>query len=508
MSTTREIPSGGCPTNEDQGTNEINAESPTIKNDDDTASMTSLGKSETSVIGSARTAWYQTSLLLLSEVMGAGVLGLPFVAVTLGWTMTMIALPLFALFSAYSGYQLKVVKMKYPELTSFADAGHTLVGPRFGAFTKYAMLLNWGCLAVYFIIATADAIENIYAEGWFACKLNRSIIAALLIIIPAQSRDFHTISKYLSLPSTLAIIITIIIIIVTLIEGLNSSSDADGTTTFGENTIIGVKPGTSIFTVMENLSSIVFAFQGQSIFMEFMSEMKNPEQFTKTTSLSYLIMGLVYTSVVAITYGVEGENITGFLPDVVSPGAAKTTMGVLVVFHLLVSYVIVVMPFHTWLHTTIFPSTFNSSSMKGKLHWLLITCSYLTFAWIMGNLIPFFSDVQGLLGALLGAPIAFMWPSLYYLLANKKQKQNQQQETSTTIVPGTLNQKEQLSSSSEEEEEERSWKDTFKSIGIFNSSISIIFICIFTPLFVIFGTYGAMEAIVFDISISGAPFQC
>lgn len=502
MSTTREITSGGCPTNEDQGTNEINAESPTIKYDDDTAPMTSLGKSETSVIGSARTAWYQTSVLLLSEVLGGGVLGLPVVAVTLGWTMTMIAIPLFAFVAAYSGHQLKVVKMKYPELTSFADAGHTLVGPRFGRFTKTAMLINWGS-AVYIIIGTADAIGNIYAEGWFACRLNRSIIAALLLIIPLQCRDFHTISKYLSLPSTLAIIITIIIIIVTLIEGLKSSSDADGTTTFGDNTIIGVKPGTSIFTVMENLSSIVFAYQGQSYFMEFMNEMKNPEQFTKTASLSYLIMGLIYTSVVAITYGVEGENITGFLPDDVSPGAAKTTIGVLVVFHLLVSYVIFLMPFHTWLHTTIFPSTFKSSSMKGRLHWLLITCSYLTFAWIISNLIPFFSDVQGLLGALLGAPIVFMWPSLYYLLANKKQKQNQQQET--TIVPGTINQNEQLS---EEEEEERSWKDTFKSIGIFNSSISIIFICICTPLFVIFGTYGAMEAIVFNISISGAPFQC
>ena len=467
---TREIPSGGT------------------KNDDDTASMTSLGKSE-GEIGSARTPWYGTSLLLLSEVMGAGVLGLPFVAITLGWTMTMIALPLFALFAAYSGHQLKVVKCAYPELTSFADAGHTLVGPRFGSFTKAAMLLNWGCLAVYFIVATANAIENVYAEGWFSCRLNRSIIAALLIVIPAQSRDFHTISRYLSLPSTLAIIISIIIIIVTLIESLKSSNDGGTTTTtsFGDNTIIGVKPGTSIFTFMENLSSIVFAFQGQSIFMELMSEMKNPEQFSKTTSLSYLIMGFVYTAVVTISYGVEGENVTDFLPNVVDgPSAAKTTIGVLVVFHLVVSYVIAIQPFHTWLHNNIFPSTFNSSSTKGKLHWLLITSTYLAFAWAVGNLIPFFSDVQGLLGALLGAPIAFMWPSLYYLLTSKKQNQNQD----------------------EKEEEELSWKDTFKSIGIFNSSISIIFICICTPLFVIFGTYGAMQAIIHDIGISGIPFQC
>lgn len=45
-----------------------------------------------------------------------------------------------------------------------------------------AMLLSWGCLALYFIVATADAIENVYAEDWFACRLNISIIAALLIV--------------------------------------------------------------------------------------------------------------------------------------------------------------------------------------------------------------------------------------------------------------------------------------------------------------------------------------
>ena len=86
----------------------------------------------------------------------------------------------------------------------------------------------------------------------------------------------------------------------------------------------------------------------------------------------------------------------------------------------------------TRVNNNIFPSTFNSSSTKGKLHWLLITSTYLAFAWAVGNLIPFFSDVQGLLGALLGAPIAFMWPSLYYLLTSKKQNQNQDEKEATT----------------------------------------------------------------------------
>jgi hypothetical protein len=108
--------------------------------DDATASMVDLGS--TGEIGSARTEWYGTTLVLLSDVMGTGVLGLPVVAVTLGWTTTMICMPLFAFFAAYSGFQLKTAKISNPKISSYGDAGREFIGPHFGTFAKACMLLN------------------------------------------------------------------------------------------------------------------------------------------------------------------------------------------------------------------------------------------------------------------------------------------------------------------------------------------------------------------------------
>lgn len=439
--------------------------------DDATASMTDLGSS-TGEIGSARTEWYGTTLVLLSEVMGMGVLGLPFAAVTLGWTTSMICMPLFAFFAAYSGFQLKTVKISSPKISSYGDAGRELIGPRFGTFAKACMLLNWGSLAIYYMVATADGIKNIYGQGFLSCNLNRMIVAALILVIPAQSRDFHTISKYLSLPSALAIIITLLIIIVTLVESLKEDDIV-----FAENTTVGIAPGTNVFGFLQSLSSLIFAFQGQSIFMELMTEMKNPKEFSKSCNFAYIIMGIVYTVIVVVAYGVSGDNVEDFLPDEVSPGAAKTTIGVLVVFHIIVAYVIAIQPFHCWVHSIVFPKTFNSSSVKGQVHWFFITVVYIIFAFVIANLIPFFSDLQGLIGSALGAPIVFGFPSLYYLLASKKEAGG-------------------------------SWKETFSSIGVLNSSISLIFLCVLTPMFLILGTWGGIVSIIDDYADSGRPFQC
>jgi len=424
-------------------------------------------------IGSARTPWYGTMLLLLSDVMGTGVLSLPFAAVTLGWAVTMTSIPLFAIFAGYSGFLLNRVKMAYPKVQSFADAARELVGPRFGLFTQICMLLNWGALAIYFLIATADGIGAIYNQGFFSCSLNRSIIAAIILIIPTQCRDFHAISTYLSMPSFLAILAAVIIVIVCLIEQTKGSSVA-----FGATTTVGPAPGKSTLDFFGSLSSIVFAYQGQSIFMELMTEMKHKRQFPKACNLAYAIMCFVYSFVVITAYGVQGKDTPGFLPEILQTGAAKTTVGVLVVLHITVSYVIAVQPFHMWLHSIAFPKTYQCESRKASLHWLLLTVGYIMFGWVIANLIPFFADVQSLIGAMFGAPIVFGWPTLFYILVNKRK-----------TTGGT-------------------WRETLSYIGWKHSFVCCLFLFVFTPLFTIVGTVASVKWIVQDAQNSGAPFQC
>ena len=88
------------------------------------------------------------------------------------------------------------------------------------------------------MVATADGIKNICGQGFLSCNLNRMIVVALILVILAHSRDFHTISKYISLPSALAIIITLLIVIVTLVESLKEDEII-----FAEDTICWHRAG-------------------------------------------------------------------------------------------------------------------------------------------------------------------------------------------------------------------------------------------------------------------------
>lgn len=134
-------------------------------------------------IGSARTPWYGTTVVLLSEVMGTGVLSLPFAARTLGWVWTLIAIPVFAIVAAYSGWLLAFVKREHSDFGSYADASTELLGHAFGAFTKTCMLVNWGALAVYYMIALANGIGDLF-QGM--CDYERTIIAAFILVLPCQ----------------------------------------------------------------------------------------------------------------------------------------------------------------------------------------------------------------------------------------------------------------------------------------------------------------------------------
>ena len=144
-----------------------------------------------------------------------------------------------------------------------------------------------------------------------------------------------------------------------------------------------------------------------------------------------------------------------------------------------VSYVIACQPLHMWLHATIFPKTFNEDSLVGQIHWFIITFAYIVFGFIVGNLIPFFADVQALIGSLFGAPTIFGWPPLFFIMMCRSKNP------------------------------ESSWKETFQQMGIIHTVLCLLFLFVCTPLFCILGTTGAIQSIIEDSkSAMIKPFQC
>ena len=57
-------------------------------------------------------------------------------------------------------------------------------------------------------------------------------------------------------------------------------------------------------------------------------------------------------------------------------------------------------PFHNYFHSKIFHKTLDKSTVHGNIDWFIITGSYLILGFIINNYIPFFEDIQDLIGSL------------------------------------------------------------------------------------------------------------
>lgn len=257
----------------------------------------------------------------------------------------------------------------------------------------------------------------------------------------------------------------------------DTTTNATTTTTiFGESTTIGPPESTTPLDYLEALSAFVFAYQGHAIFLELMSEMKDAHQFPKACGLAYGLMCIMYALTVVVAYGISGQDTEEFLPDILPPSLARKTVGLLVCLHISVSYVISCQPLHMWLHSQVFPQTFQLESKLGAIHWFIITCGYLVFGFIIGNLIPFFADVQALIGSLFGAPTIFAWPVAFYVVVQRRRVQ--------------------------------SWRATLQVMGWGQVGVCAFFLFVCTPLFVLLGTAGALTSIVQDAEHAAKPFQC
>lgn len=201
-----------------------------------------------------------------------------------------------------------------------------------------------------------------------------------------------------------------------------------------------------------------------------MREMRDPKDFPKALFAANGLMVAVYTGVSAIGYGTHGGNVRSFLPDTLPTGIARAAVGVLLAFHTLVSYLLTGQPLYRVLHAWLFPATVDQPTGHAACHHALLTISMLFAAFVVANVIPFFADLQDLLGNLLGGASVFGWPAFFFLRGSHLQR---------------------------------------KPVGLRDKVLCAFFLGVCLPAFTLLGTFNALLVVLNDMQTSEAsPFQC
>ena len=371
-----------------------------------------------------RCSWFRAAVLLVAEVLGAGVLALPSGFATLGWVLGIASCLLFAATAIYAGFLLAAVRnYMVPKAVSYYDLARTLVGPRFGVCTRFFILSTWALLLPYYIIACANAAKESIFKNTNLCDYHVSLIVSALLLIPLQVRSLHKISYAATLSSFFSCCMIFTACASLMSQQASPTSAASAALSVQVSSGFNATPiwpdlsasPTEILDLYGGFSKIIFAYQGQSLFCEIMREMRDARQFTLSVTSANSLMMVVYLLVNIVANIARGRDVPGFLPAAMSDSWPRSLVCAFVAYITGCSYIITGQPLHRTILLSVAPQAARNGGFRCRVVWFFITSSMLLLSYLIANAIPFFADFQNLLGALTGAPIVFAWPALFFL---------------------------------------------------------------------------------------------
>jgi hypothetical protein len=270
-------------------------------------------------------------------------------------------------------------------------------------------------------MASANALAVAF---WWSdrCYWEWALVSLVPVGLLAQIRSLEALST-LSSASVAAIAVVLVAIVAALVAG--GREDA-GTAS------LGPPAGMSVWDAFDAISAMTFAYQGQSMLFEIASEMEDARDFGKAVKVSGCGLFCIYAVAMAAGYYYRGAGVAAFLPDALDDSWLKTALGVALYYHVIVTYLVNNQPLTRKIVDALWPAD-AAATKKGdaatgdaryaRARWAAVTGVFLVWAFLIANLIPWFSDFQNIMGSMLGAPIMFAFPVAFYA-ADPKQAVN------------------------------------------------------------------------------------
>lgn len=359
-------------------------------------------------LGSAhfkRLGWKRLTVVLIVEAIALGSLGMPQSFATLGMVAGTILSVGLGLIAIYTSYVVGQVKLKYPEVQHYADAGRLILG-KFG----YELVSVMFVLQLTFLVGShcltgTIAFLNITNNG--ACSLVFGVVSAIILLLLAIPPSFAEVAilGYIDFVSIMAAIF--ITIIATGIQRGDAGVPSDWSAWPVENMTF-----TQAFIAITN---IVFAYSFAICQFSFMDEMHTPKHFVKSIWALGLIEIVIYTLTGALIYYFVGQDVKS--PSLLSAGPliSKIAFGIAlpVIF---ISGSINGTVVARYIHGRVYKNSVTRfiNTTKGWVTWVALITVITIVAWIIAEAIPFFSDLLAISSALFISGFTFYFPAIFW----------------------------------------------------------------------------------------------
>ncbi|KAI1172344.1 transmembrane amino acid transporter protein-domain-containing protein [Nemania sp. FL0916] len=355
----------------------------------------------------SRLGWKRLTVVLIVEAIALGSLGMPQAFATLGMIAGTILCVGLGVLAIYTSYVVGQVKLKYPSVQHYADAGRLMMG-RFG----YELLGVMFVLQLTFLVGShtltgSIAFLNLTDNG--ACSIVFGVVSAIILLLLALPPSFSEVAilGYIDFASIiLAIGITII---ATGVQRGQIGMAADWSAW-------PAKDATFVDAFVA-LTNIVFAYSFAICQFSFMDEMHTPKDFVKSIWVLGIIEIVIYTLTGALIYSFVGQSVQS--PALLSAGPliSKIAFGIAlpVIF---ISGSINSTVIGRYVHGRMYRDSVTRfiNTPKGWITWILIIATITVVAWVLAEAIPFFSDLLAISSSLFISGFTFYFPAMMWFM--------------------------------------------------------------------------------------------
>lgn len=377
-----------------------------------------------------RSLWYNTALLIVGDILGAGIIELPYNLSLMGWGIGLPMILVFVLISYYLGVLVSRLASRFSRALTFGDLAEPSCGRLGYVAARYTQQIYLVLTCGLYVLLASRSLQLMFYD-FDLCQPIAGLWVILAFAIPSQLRRLHEIS-FIAFLSFVCIVGYILICVKEIYEsdghlpGETTSemspadATANATANTTANTTMGLAPGVAFPEFMSALMGVVFAFSGIEVYLEFIAEMRDPENFYKALRLSLSIVVIVYALVASYTYATFGTGLTPrVLTEVIREGPTLRLANGFLLVHLVATYCIKQQVVLRSTIASVSPENVDADTVGARLQWFSFSVAMLFTSWLLANAIPFFSDFCSLLGAFMDTTLCIVLPILIALRAHE-----------------------------------------------------------------------------------------
>ncbi|KAK9831112.1 hypothetical protein WJX74_003668 [Apatococcus lobatus] len=399
-----------------------------------------IGERQSKPVGHGA-SWGQVLGHTVTAVVGVGILGLPYAFSCLGWIGGLLALTIATVASLYTSCLLASMHEDKDghRHNRYEELGKAVLGERAGfwavATTQFILLV--GLMVTYMVTAgqSLQAASNPNCndhtmqaagdEGSIAAAGEpdagtvgcRSHLTAWIAVFAVLQLGLSQIPKFENLwwISILGAIMSACYATIAFVASVLHEEPETGVS-------YSIRPGNltdQVFGALNALGTIMFAFGGHAILLEIQATLRSPPSTLRPMMFglftAYAVIIVAYFPVACAGYARFGNSVN---PDVLlsvqRPAWLIKAANLMVCIHIGAAYQVFAQPVFKILEDWV-KQRFGRAADKLVAVRLIIRSSSVIITAGVAMLLPFFSDLMGLIGAIAFTPITFVLPSLFWL---------------------------------------------------------------------------------------------